>query len=540
MTELSPENLRDIQGFILTGYNHQRFAVYLFLEVRERRKAWKWLEQVLPQVTSAARWPKDERGRTIKPAASVNIAFTWPGLAAWGLSERVLYSFVREYVLGASRRSRTLGDFGESAPEHWETGGPNNPPVHVMVRISAVDEEGLAQAVRHQEELLEATGGGVVEVHREEGARNDLDREPFGFRDGISNPLIEGTPGNPVPNQWVVRTGEFILGYLNQFDLYPESPTVPVSEDPYNLLPSFPDGALPDCHDLGRNGSYLVYRKLKQDVQGFWAFAEENARRRDGTVEDHEAIKTASKMVGRWPSGAPMVLAPNRDEPDLADDNRFTYESDPHGFACPIGSHLRRANPRASFARDTPEESFKKSNRHRILRRATNWGEPLQVEADYRTEIVAGGSPCGALQVKDAPDGIHFFAVNADFARQFELVQQTWLNAPGFNGLFDNPDPVVGDNDGSGQMTVPRNPIRQQLLHLPRFVTVRAGLYLFLPSLTALRFLATGTAAEARGDEAVEVVDTVAVRPARGRSGRGASLLGLLFSLLSFKLWGKI
>jgi Dyp-type peroxidase family len=522
MSQLSPTALRDIQGFILSGYEHQHYAAYLFLEVRAPARARSWLDAVVPAVTTGERWPEDREGRKVKPPSSLNLGLSHSGLAAWGLSLDCLTSFPMEFIVGMAARARILGDSGESAPENWEIGGPDDPPLHLLLRLSAVDEAVLGERVAEQRRLIEHSDGGVVEVHYESGSRPADDKEPFGFRDGISNPLIEGTPGHPERGRFVVATGEFILGYLNGYDVYPPSPSVPAADDPQGILPRFADGALPNCRDLGANGSYLVYRKLEQDVPGFWRFAEENSRRPAGAVDHEEMIRIASKMVGRWPSGAPLVLAPNRDEPSLRHDNRFTYESDPQGFACPIGSHLRRANPRASLAKNTPEDSFKTANQHRILRRAASWGEPPgPFDRRGRDALEAGQPPVG-LEDKRSRVGIHFNALNADIQGQFEMVQQTWCNAGSFNGLFDNRDPLVGDNDGSGNMTVQRSPVRQRLLHLPRFVHVRGGGYFFLPSVTALRYLASAPLA-------------VAEAPPAGEAGQGD---GSLLSTLKRKALG--
>jgi deferrochelatase/peroxidase EfeB len=172
------------------------------------------------------------------------------------------------------------------------------------------------------------------------------------------------------------------------------------------------------------------------------------------------------------------VLTPNRDDPALASSNDFLYaDQDPHGFACPIGAHIRRTNPRDSLV--PRKDSLTVSNRHSILRRGRSYGAPLQrfsTESDDGTER-----------------GLLFVCANANIARQFEFVQQTWVNSPKFGGLYDDRDPLLGSHGAEGgTLTIPERPVRRRLTGLPRFTTVRGGGYFFLPGIRALRFLAEG------------------------------------------------
>jgi deferrochelatase/peroxidase EfeB len=224
--------------------------------------------------------------------------------------------------------------------------------------------------------------------------------------------------------------------------------------------------------DMGRNGSYVVYRKLEQDVAGFWEFMKGEAILITGSADTEYMTWLASRCVGRWPSGAPLVLTPDIDDRTLGNRDDFLYGDDVEGLACPFGSHIRRTNPRDVVRPYPTEQSLSMSEAHRLLRRAR----------------VFGSAPV------DAPRGIHFFCVNASIKTQFEFVQQTWCNNPRFAGLNDNKDPIIGDNARTDQtpsrMTIPRRPFTVRTSALPRFVKVRAGMYLFMPSLTALRFLA--------------------------------------------------
>ena len=176
----------------------------------------------------------------------------------------------------------------------------------------------------------------------------DLDDfEPFGFRDGISQPFVEGL-SKTGPPETTVRAGEFVLGYPNEYGLYTDRPLLDASADPGGTLPRDAEGS--GRADLGRNGSYLVFRQLRQDVPGFWRYVDDATRRPDGSSDPEARLRLASKMVGRWPSGAPLTLAPDADDPSLADANDFAYhELDPRGARCPVGSHIRRSHPRDSL-----------------------------------------------------------------------------------------------------------------------------------------------------------------------------------------------
>jgi deferrochelatase/peroxidase EfeB len=254
----------------------------------------------------------------------------------------------------------------------------------------------------------------------------------------------------------------------------------------------FPENAVPDCRDFGRNGTYLVYRKLAQDVAGFWRFIEHASDGLGGAEDIEEKHKQmrwlAAKFTGRWPGGAPLTLSPDQDDAKLEKENNFTYRpEDMNGNACPIGSHIRRSNPRDSILRvkDTAEQSFRTSGEHRIIRRGIGYGEPL-----FPAEAIENPHVPMGIQDDGRPRGLQFFAINASIKRQFEFIQQTWLNNSKFNGLEDNKDPISGDNDGLSHMEIQSDPLRIRITGVPRFVTVKGGAYFFLPSITALNFLA--------------------------------------------------
>ena len=214
-------------------------------------------------------------------------------------------------------RSRILGDLDENAPERWEWGSPSGPQIDLALLLYARDDAGLQRLEEEQARGLAA--GGLALRHRL--GTSDLDDfEPFGFRDGISQPFVEGL-SKTGPPETTVRAGEFVLGYPNEYGLYTGRPLLDAAADPHATLPRDAEGS--GRADLGRNGSYLVLRQLRQDVPGFWRYLDGVTRRADGTSDPQARLRLASKMVGRWPSGAPLTLAPDADDPSLAERERL-------------------------------------------------------------------------------------------------------------------------------------------------------------------------------------------------------------------------
>ena len=236
---------------------------------------------------------------------------------------------------------------------------------------------------------------------------------------------------------------------------------------------------LEDLGDLGQNGSYLAYRKLQQDVAAFWQFMSQEAAS-DGVPDIARTVWLASKCVGRWPSGAPLVLAPDADDPALGDRDDFFYAGDADGLACPLGAHIRRSNPRDGLKPYPAPQSLSMTEAHRLLRRGRVYGAPL-FDSSLLQHLSTAQARDMLLSLKDdgRARGIQFLCVNASLKSQFEFVQQTWCNNVHFGGLNDNPDPLLGDrrpaDERPGRMTIQREGGSLRTRPLPRFVTVKAG-----------------------------------------------------------------
>jgi Dyp-type peroxidase family len=464
---------QDIQGLVLSGYGHLPCARYLLLRVVHGPAACDWVSRIVDDVTTAERK---------QDGASVNIAFTHGGLARLGLDADTLRTFPRAFSEGMAtpHRSRILGDAREDEPVNWNWGGTDPAKaVDILLLLFAVDEGELDLLLtRHRAAFSQ---GGIAEVLALETKLPPDSREHFGFADGVGQPAIENTsPGKKAAARNLLRAGEILMGHVNTYDKPADSPTVHADRDPLQLLSDAPlrEGAVngqPRLRDLGHNGTYLVFRQLAQKVADLYHFLDDATRTPSGQLDPDASGRLAAKFVGRWPSGAPLVLAPDKDDPSLADADDFGYfDQDPRGFACPLGSHIRRSNPRDSLGPNTAT-ALASANRHRILRRGRPYGERLE-------------NP----RVDDGAErGLHFICLNSDIERQFEFVQQTWINNPVFGGLNGEVDPLVGYVDkGDAIMTVPADPVRTRVHNLQRFVSVKGGAYFFLPGIRALRYLA--------------------------------------------------
>jgi Dyp-type peroxidase family len=431
-------DLDDIQGGILHPRPSPYVGTYLLVRIDDRHHGREMLRRLRGSIASAAAWSPTSD-------AWLNVALTYEGLRALGVPEDSLATFPAEFREGMAARAEVLGDVGENAPEHWEwplgTGD-----VHVAVAAIAPDQARLDALLDGAREAY-ADLTGIRVIWRQDCYALPTEREAFGFRDGISHPAVEGTgiPGSN-PQEAPLRAGEFLCGHPDELEEI---------------------SAMPQPAVLGRNGTYVVFRKLHQDVAAFRRYLHEHAR----DADDEELL--AAKCIGRWRSGAPLALAPDRDDPELGADplrnNDFLYAGDDErGLKCPIGSHIRRMNPRDAVV--TGEVRL-----HRMIRRGTSYGPLL---------------PEGVLVDDGADRGLCFVFVGAQLARQFEFVQAQWMNDGRAFSAPAERDPLSGMNDGTSPFTIPSRPVRRRLQGLPRFVTTRGGEYCFAPSLSALRWLA--------------------------------------------------
>jgi Dyp-type peroxidase family len=465
-TAATPLDLDDIQGDILRAYgNDYTYTSYLFVNVADADGR-AWLGAHVDRVTTAAPWPKDARGKTIKLDSTLNIAFTAAGLAAIGVSDELLETFSDEFRAGMASRSTELGDVGPSAPAGWEP-GLGSPAAHVLATINAKRADLLERELTAFREHAKRCGVTIVHEQHAELFRDQ--REHFGFSDGFGQPALEGVSehknrGGGVPEaggQWrPLAVGEFVLGHEDEDSRY----------DPERRLPSAP------AEPLGRNGTYMVYRKLHQDVALWRRTMRDAARGYDGDEK-----RLAAKIVGRWPNGAPLVTSPDGEDPDFdpkqPHSNDFRYlDDDADGTRCPLGAHVRRTNPRDALGWAGLDDAGLLAFRHRIIRRGMPYGPPL--------------AP-GVTSDDGVDRGLVFVCFNASISRQFEAIALQWVNDGNAFRIGDDHDFLLGDASASGKMTIQgRPPFFVAPQHA--FVTTKGGDYLFVPGLTALAALAQG------------------------------------------------
>lgn len=528
--KLAPEIARQTQGLIVTGFSTLPTGRALLLTLGDaapaRGNAWlRALDSVAP-VTNAT--PPERKSDQTRATA---LAFTAAGLAKMGLPETTLATFLPPFREGMLQedRLRRLGDrrkgwwtdtvadkvngpvWSGNSGVKLQVRGPGKAyevarnvvtdqietalTIHAILLLYTPDDASADDWTKSVTTALQPHG---VSVSRELGLDLSVEkagysREHFGFADGLSQPapydaagavLLAGaavTAPDPVQG---VPLGEVMLGYLNGHQEIPPGPVVPGDvagkPDPRPVDAGLlPDRQAQGFYDFGLNGSYMVVRELRQDVAAFWASMDKNAATLittdPGNSEHITADWLAERVMGRNKDGnllcpGGQYMAPASDGTPATD---FLFlERDGRGLGCPLGSHVRRANPRDTLA-PTPDQGptlLNSANNHRILRRGRKYGPKL---ADPR--------------VDDGKDrGLLFMALNTDIARQFEFIQQTWLLNANFATLYQEVDPLVGP---AGRMTVPEDPLRRTL-QVETFVKLVGGDYFFLPSLPALKYLA--------------------------------------------------
>jgi deferrochelatase/peroxidase EfeB len=490
-------DLLDIQGNVIRAYGRFNFpyARYLFFRIHRSDKGRAFVGAVTKKVTTSVNWGEGS-DPIAKPKATVNIAFTYPGLKALGLPYDSLMSFPPEFAMGMKMRKDILGDNGSSAPEHWDPIWRDD-PVHISISINGQLPEHIEEKYQWLLSLVEQNDGiTLLTGHRGDNGEENLpyqdakavfedgkptSKEHFGYTDGIGDPVFEGLPGSKervlgrgkqTKNGWEpLATGEFLLGHIDEAKEYPVAPNPML---------------------LSRNGTFMVYRKLHENVGSFNALLE-----REGTHYPGGKDLLAAKFVGRWQdNGAPLVHAPDTETKKAWDArfavaspaekdkmlSNFTYDDDMHGAKCPYSSHLRRINPRASLERekdafDTPSAL---ANRRRILRRGLPYGEVKDPTHN------------------DGNHGIVIMMLNADISRQFEFVQQQWVNYGNDFRAGNDKEIILGNHDCEypSKAVLQVDPESDQppyfVRNIPRLVETRGGDYFFIPSMTALRMIADG------------------------------------------------
>lgn len=430
--------LNDIQHFLISR-PRALAARYEFLTFRNPAAGRSWLLSILDKVGIAKQVGSNEQD-----SRWVTIAFTWNGLRALGVDEASLATFPEEFRQGMAARAEIIGTTGANHPQHW-VGGLASPDLHAIVVLFARDVAERERCRQEHEAFVSRCAGVEMLSSLDLEAIPPFDHahEHFGYRDRLSQPAIEEIDAEPTPGSGPpIKAGEFFLGY-------PDEVGGPAD--------------MPQPVMLSRNGSYLAYLQLEEHVGAFRDFLRQHGE----TPEQQELM--AAKLMGRWRSGAPLVLSPEKDAPELGADlqrtNEFSYaQTDPYGYACPLGSHIRRMNPRDTAAN---------MQRRKMIRRGGTYGPPLPEDApeDGRERGIAAFVGCASL------------------VRQFEFAMNVWVNDPNFHELGNERDPFVGTQDGTYDMTIPKRPIRKQIKGLPAFTTVRGGAYFFLPGISALRYL---------------------------------------------------
>jgi len=535
---MSHLDLHDIQGNIIKAYGRYGFPKgrYVFFHIADGMAGRQFVQALAPSITTSAPWRMRGAAKTHVhgektsgghvPGVTTNIAFTYHGLRELGVPRASLQSFPDEFAMGMKARRDILGDDGASDPAKWDPIWSGD-EVHILVAINARDEECLELRYNDVLALCDEFRGGVVLLkgHRGPNGQDDLPYQPasaiydntgeptskehFGYTDGIGDPYFKGSGSHPSnvigggkatgrspesTDGWEpLETGEFLLGYRDEAFECPESPSPKL---------------------LSHNGTFMVYRKLHQNVRAFDDYLDHVGREYPAGKE-----ALAAKFAGRWRNGAPLARFPTEKEADtfaerwskakaqiasthdleerriakeqFTDLNRqfsaFDYTNDQEGARCPFGSHIRRANPRSALAygtKDAFETPSALANRRRLIRRGLPYGD--------------------STRRNDADEhGIIFMAINASIRRQFEFVQQQWMNYGNDFRLANDKDPIVGNHgqdergNGDGHAVIQTASSDDNppffCSKLPRFVETRGGDYFFIPSLTALRMIGEGS-----------------------------------------------
>jgi len=448
---------KDIQGNILEGYTfpHVMHLLATFTDAPRGRQA---LAELRSLVTTATRWDAKNR-----PNYAVNLGLSAAGLRALNLSESLITrGFPEAFTQGMHTRATRLGD----NPSHYDPLWREPERIHLWLWVHGSTEHELDRLHKQIQQRLAGLATLLEPSIRGTALRNDKGEsiEHFGFRDGLSGPAIAGstTPAKPgdgnldADGKWrPIATGEFVLGHVDESGAVARLPP----------------------RDLSMNGTFAVFRKLGQDVAGFRAYVTEQAETLRATGAPIDEHWIAARMVGRERDGTPLTRDPLAH--DGRTNNAFTFRDDPEGRVCPLGSHIRRGNPRdghgfsGAFAR------------HRILRRSMSFGRRLP-EGDMKA---------GSREQRYAQRGLLFVVLNADIERQFEFLQRQYMNDGAAARQGGDADPLVGSHPREGSdFIIPGDPSAKRATlvcpQVPRFVECLGGEYFFVPGLRALEMLA--------------------------------------------------
>ncbi len=404
-----------------------------------------------------------------KPDYCLNVGITWPGLVALEVKDRVSslsFKSFGAFIAGAAERAKLVGDTGASGPDNW-IGGFGKGNDHLLVTLYAISPEAMTTYSDRLSALF-AEAGAFREIWRGDGMAlmEMVDGKPvptfkvhFGYTDGISITTVRGGPERyPPDHQQACEPWLFVL-----------------QEDAENYF-------VPEPKELGLNGSFAVFKMAETDVVGFENFLQSNKDNIDPEL-------LAAKMCGRWRNGVPLALSPDTDNPPggITPEqlNNFEYvnadgSGDPKGLRCPVGSHMRRINPRGQPVTGQGQPGGS-NNTHRLIRRGMPYG-PIYDPAKPYDGIARG---------------LMGYFINSNIENQYEFVLSEWVNDSAFAGQVRlNPkakDPMIGTQDPAESIfVIPQAngapPIK--ITGLSSFVTTKAAAYCFLPSITAVKFIA--------------------------------------------------
>lgn len=445
--------LKDIQSIVLRERPAPYYGTVVALKINNAKVGRRLLAQVLPDVTGSQGWYKDMQ-------ATLSIVMTFKGLKTLGVPQASLDSFPESFKAGMAKRADKLRDFEVNAPENWLAPFGDKGDIHMGAAIIADSKDKWQAKLDELKDNLRAhidydnPANGNIEILMEHDFGSDDNvKNVFGYRDGISNPEIQGSGIQTPPSRdgAPIAAGEFVLGYEG------EAGTI---------------APMPQPEILGKNGSFMVLRAYNSHVAAF------NKFRKDNTDSEEEAELLGAKMWGRWRSGAPLVLSADEDDKQLGDDpsrnNDFGYKDDPYGKRCPFGAHIRRMNPR-----DSKDFILSDVRIHRIARRSVGFGDVL---------------PPDVTEDDGKERGLFFIGINAHAMETVEFLQSQWINDGNFMSLGEEKDPMVGlhhaDKDSDAdKFTVPADPIRKRYHGIETFNTLYGGEYLFIPSLSALKWI---------------------------------------------------